>query len=298
MENNYLFGFKSKKERDDFLIALAVILFFGWLLFKFGLSQAGFGDSTVYDNPIASTAVLAADDEATADIDGDGVYDIDDSCPELAGTKENKGCPADTDGDGVYDEADKCPELAGDNDGCPPDPDRDGVYGSADKCPDLAGTARDRGCPPDADKDGVYDADDKCPHMSGSAENNGCPEVKVDEAEAKLLKEAMQAVEFQTGSANLKSTSKGILEEIAVIMKKYPNYKLDILGHTDNVGKKEANLLLSINRAKSCYQYMVDRGIAEYRLNYKGFGQSRPIEDNAQEEGRSKNRRVEFKLHY
>ena len=83
------------------------------------------------------------------DTDGDGLSDIEDACPNRAGSKEMGGCP-DTDGDGLSDKDDTCPEEAGpaENGGCPwPDNDGDGVPNKDDACPDLAGVAANNGCP-------------------------------------------------------------------------------------------------------------------------------------------------------
>jgi outer membrane protein OmpA-like peptidoglycan-associated protein len=76
------------------------------------------------------------------------------------------------------------------------------------------------------------------------------------------------------------------------------NLKLDIDGHTDNTGKPEKNKLLSENRAKAVYDYLVKKGIAPVRLESNGYGQEKPVADNKTATGRSKNRRVELNLHY
>jgi hypothetical protein len=107
------------------------------------------------------------------DTDGDGIYDKDDACPEVAGLAQFNGCP-DTDGDGI-DSEDACPEVAGlaALNGCP-DTDGDGVADKDDACPDVAGLVALKGCP-DADGDGVADKDDKCPTVAGPKDNAGCP---------------------------------------------------------------------------------------------------------------------------
>ncbi len=235
-----------------------------------------------------------------ADADKDGVYDKDDSCPTIAGLAENKGCPDDRDGDGIADNDDRCPTEAGvkENGGCPNDADKDGIYDRLDKCPNIAGTAQNSGCPADTDKDGVYDKDDKCPDVAGVKERNGCPEVKLEEKEKKILEEALTSVEFETNSAYVKNTSKKILKDIVKIMKKYPDYKLSVYGHTDNVGKSEDNLKLSSARANTCMKYIIRKGVDADRIDAKGFGDSKPLESNDTWEGRKKNRRVEFDLHY
>ena len=109
--------------------------------------------------------------DGPSDVDGDGIKDKKDACPNEAGTKEFRGCP-DTDGDGIIDKDDSCPMAAGDilYGGCP-DSDGDGVIDKEDDCPNDAGTLG--GCP-DADGDGVADKDDNCPNDAGTL--GGCPD--------------------------------------------------------------------------------------------------------------------------
>jgi len=81
------------------------------------------------------------------------------------------------------------------------------------------------------------------------------------------------------------------------IMRRYPDYKLKISGHTDSIGSRRPNQKLSEERAKSCYDYIVSKGISPTRLEYQGYGESRPIANNKYKEGREINRRVEFDLY-
>ena len=113
------------------------------------------------------------------DTDGDGIYDKQDACPEVAGLKQFNGCP-DTDGDGIIDGSDACPEVAGlaALNGCP-DTDGDGIADKDDACPEVAGLAAFKGCP-DTDKDGIADKDDKCPTVAGPKDNGGCPVLDAD----------------------------------------------------------------------------------------------------------------------
>ncbi len=111
------------------------------------------------------------------DADGDGVNDLDDDCPELAGTEQFKGCP-DSDGDDVPDSDDDCPNERGNLRGCP-DVDKDGVADKDDKCPEERGVASNNGCPvapKDSDRDGIIDKDDKCPNERGLTRFEGCPD--------------------------------------------------------------------------------------------------------------------------
>lgn len=258
------------------------------------------------------------------DTDNDGIQDANDDCPEIAGLMEYKGCP-DTDSDGVSDNVDRCPNEPGlaSNDGCPlviRDTDDDGISDDTDQCPDKAGPLKFNGCPdtdddgiadindkcpnaaglaafggcPDTDKDGIEDPKDKCPNTYGPASNNGCPVIESKDRE--VLSFAMKAVQFELGKATLKSESFSVLNQIADIMRKYPDYHLSIEGHTDNTGTADMNHTLSHSRARACYEYLIQRGVPASRMTHKGFGQTRPIADNSTYSGRTLNRRVEFNL--
>ena len=72
------------------------------------------------------------------------------------------------------------------------------------------------------------------------------------------------------------------------------NLKVGIHGHTDNVGGNSENLLLSTNRAKAVYSFLLDNRIKKDRLNFKGFGEQKPLASNETEKGRAQNRRTEF----
>ena len=80
------------------------------------------------------------------------------------------------------------------------------------------------------------------------------------------------------------------------LLKDNPTVKIEISGHTDNVGKPSDNLTLSNNRAKSVVNYLITKGISAQRLVAKGYGETKPVADNKTEEGRAKNRRTELKV--
>ncbi|GAA4892569.1 OmpA family protein [Flaviramulus aquimarinus] len=256
------------------------------------------------------------------DTDGDGIYDKDDACPDVAGLEEFNGCP-DTDGDGIEDSKDDCPNEAGlaelngcpdtDGDGiadkddnCPtvaglkalagcPDADGDGVTDADDKCPNTAGPAANNGCPwPDTDGDGVLDKDDKCPDVKGTVANNGCPEVT--EEVQKTLNEYAKTILFDTGKSSIKSQSEAVLGDIIGILKEYSTAKFTIEGHTDSVGSEKLNQRLSDSRANSVKEYLVTNGIDAFRLSALGYGESKPIDSNKTRKGRANNRRVEINL--
>ena len=235
--------------------------------------------------------------EEPKDRDKDGVLDENDKCPDVAGVASMQGCP-DQDGDGVTDADDKCPGTAGLSkyQGCPiPDTDKDGINDENDKCVDVAGVARYQGCPvPDTDKDGVNDEEDKCPGETGPASNYGCP--VIEEAVVTKVNKAAQNIFFVTGSAKLLAKSNASLNGVVSILNENPSYKVDIDGHTDNVGKAEFNQTLSEARANAVRNYFMSKGIDESRLIAIGHGFDAPIADNKTAAGRAKNRRVEMKL--
>src|SRR5690606_40202360 len=138
------------------------------------------------------------------------------------------------------------------------------------------------------------DPDDDCPFAAGIEANNGCPEIKKEDRD--LLELAMRAVQFDLGKATLRPESFKILDQISSILSRYKDYNLSISGHTDNTGNPLTNQRLSENRAKSCYEYLISKGVNPSRLSYAGYGESVPIADNQSAEGRSLNRRVEFTL--
>ncbi|GAB4283077.1 MAG: hypothetical protein Kow0068_07860 [Marinilabiliales bacterium] len=99
---------------------------------------------------------------------------------------------------------------------------------------------------------------------------------------------------FETDKSELKKESLTELDKLYDLLVKSPTLKIEIHGHTDNVGTDEYNAKLSENRAKAVYNYLVEKGIQTERMSYKGFGHTKPIASNSTEEGRAKNRRVEF----
>ncbi len=106
---------------------------------------------------------------------------------------------------------------------------------------------------------------------------------------------ALNNIYYKTNSADLDPSSTIVIEEFAEFLKKNPTIKIEVHGHTDNVGDVKSNLALSTDRAFSVRNLLLAQGIDEKRLvDFKGFGASKPIADNATEAGRAKNRRTEF----
>lgn len=181
----------------------------------------------------------------------------------------------DTDGDGLLDTDDECPEEAEDMD----------KYFDDDGCPD-----------PDNDNDTVVDADDKCPFKpetkNSYKDDDGCP----DEVPQRIqgFTGRIEEITFETNSANLRPTSFPVLDRAVEVLKSYPELTLRIVGHTDDVATDEYNRDLSQRRAETVRDYLTSRGIDAARLEAIGKGESEPIDTNDTEDGRAKNRRVEF----
>jgi OOP family OmpA-OmpF porin len=251
--------------------------------------------------PLLQQPVLPTKTEVPViDRDGDGVPDSLDACPDVPGAKQYNGCP-DTDGDGIPDNLDKCPGTPGfaKYGGCPvPDTDGDGIDDEHDSCRTVVGVSRYNGCPvPDSDGDGVNDDFDKCPHTPGSIENNGCPVIK--ESIARKIAYDAKNIYFETGSYKLLAVSFAPLNDVIRILQEDKDLRIDIEGHTDNVGGKEMNQVLSDNRANTVMNYLIAKGhIDAKRLSAAGFGLTRPVTDNKNAKHRALNRRVEFKLKY
>ena len=106
----------------------------------------------------------------------------------------------------------------------------------------------------------------------------------------------LKNVFFDTDQFDLKPKSKIELDKLVSFLNKNTTLKIELGGHTDNVGSKSSNQILSENRAKAVYSYLIEQGIAVERLTAKGYGDIKPISDNNSEKGRAENRRTEFKI--
>jgi outer membrane protein OmpA-like peptidoglycan-associated protein len=113
---------------------------------------------------------------------------------------------------------------------------------------------------------------------------------------ARGLKILITSIEFEYNRWELSSPESPVLNRVSDVLKRYPEYKIIIEGHTDSIGDVEYNLMLSTRRARTVLRYLTRRGIDDRRMLAKGLGMSVPIASNATAEGRAKNRRVEFIL--
>ncbi len=106
---------------------------------------------------------------------------------------------------------------------------------------------------------------------------------------------AVDAINFDFAKSTIKSESYGYLDQLAETLKR-SNRRVEVKGHTDNVGNAETNMNLSRERAEAVVEYLAKKGVNRNKLTYSFYGMSRPLATNDTEEGRAKNRRVEFTI--
>jgi outer membrane protein OmpA-like peptidoglycan-associated protein len=106
----------------------------------------------------------------------------------------------------------------------------------------------------------------------------------------------LRNVFFDFNETILKEESIQELERLKKLLLDNPTMKIEISGHTDNIGSESYNKELSLNRARAVFDYLVKQGIAQDRMGYRGYGFSKPIADNSTEEGRAENRRTSFTI--
>jgi len=237
---------------------------------------------------------------ADPDRDKDGFRNEEDKCPDTAGIAPD-GCPdKDSDGDTFMDSVDKCKDVPGiAPDGCPPgDRDSDGFTDDVDKCPDEAGIAPD-GCPiRDKDGDGIPDPTDQCPDVPETVNNyqdsDGCPDELP--TQVKQFSGVIEGIYFDFNKDTIKKTSTKTLDAAAKVFQDFPDLKVEIVGHADEVGSREYNVSLSQRRADSVKAWLVKKGVPSDRIETRGVGPDEPLDTSGTEAGRAKNRRIEFKI--
>jgi len=146
-----------------------------------------------------------------------------------------------------------------------------------------------------------FEADDFLPESDSLSLMNEAPKTKIYrqvyftpiEVGASVV---LKNIEFEYGKATLKPESFEFLDEAVTFLTKYGSLKIEVGGHTDNQGSAKFNKNLSQQRAKSVADYMISKGLSAERLTSVGYGFDMPIESNDTEEGKAKNRRVEFKV--
>ena len=217
------------------------------------------------------------------------------------GINWNIGRNNDRDGDGIPNIKDKCWKNYGTIalNGCS-DYDNDGVSDNEDDCIDIPGKPCTNGCP-DKDNDCVADIIDSCVNDSGNFYLNGCPGVYIDTIEIiltieeqKILNDAINNIEFELETAELKDSSLNSLEELAKLLAIKPEYNIIINSYADTISDNKKHLKLIPKRAQTLINFLAKKGIAEDRISAYAFESKLPFTLNKNAE--TKNYLIEIKI--
>ena len=140
----------------------------------------------------------------------------------------------------------------------------------------------------------ILDAEDRCPDEPGPRDEQGCPRVYEDVEVTTTHIRILQKIHFAFNRARIQPDSFHILDTVVQVLRDFPEITLEIQGHTDSRGRDAYNERLSDQRAAAVRTYLVEHGIDAGRLTSHGYGETQPLESNGTEEGRARNRRVEF----
>jgi OOP family OmpA-OmpF porin len=150
----------------------------------------------------------------------------------------------------------------------------------------------------------VFETGEKIPEIEAAraenakrvlAEETGAISTEACETRFSVIS-TTQAIYFKTGSAELDRSSEPLLNSVADIANRCPAARIEVTGHTDSVGSRDANRQLSESRARSVLSYLAQRGVPAARVESAGYGDTRPIGPNDSEANRAKNRRIEFRV--
>jgi outer membrane protein OmpA-like peptidoglycan-associated protein len=137
--------------------------------------------------------------------------------------------------------------------------------------------------------------DQQIKELKEQTAGSGVDVTPVDNGQA-ILVNLPEGVTFDVGSYSLKPEFRATLDKVADSLKQYPDSLIDVYGHTDSTGSDAYNQTLSENRARTVANYLQMQGVGPARIRSQGYGETMPVADNATEEGRRKNRRVEIKI--
>jgi OOP family OmpA-OmpF porin len=183
----------------------------------------------------------------------------------------------DQDGDGVFDDRDACPER---------DEDVDGID-DLDGCPDI-----------DDDSDEILDVADRCrtaaESRNGFRDDDGCPDQLP--AELAVLVARPDALRFGSGAAQLRASARAELARVAKVLSQHDSVRVLIVGHTDDREAPDDAAGLSLRRAEAARDFLVQRGVAQERIQVWGAAAAHPRAANETSPGRSQNRRVTLQL--
>lgn len=140
-----------------------------------------------------------------------------------------------------------------------------------------------------------YTMDKQIKELREGTAGTGVDIAPTDDGQA-ILVNLPEGVTFDVNSSALKPEFRGTLTTIAGSMKQYPDSLIDVYGHTDSTGSDQYNQTLSESRARTVANYLTMQGVSAARVRSQGYGETMPIADNATEEGRRRNRRVEIKI--
>jgi outer membrane protein OmpA-like peptidoglycan-associated protein len=147
----------------------------------------------------------------------------------------------------------------------------------------------------DLDGDGVDDGEDRCVYEKGPASNYGCP--VIDQKIIRIHYPSLRTVFFTANSSDLSNASIEALKNSVAFLKEWPKLKINVEGHTDNLGSDKMNRKLSLYRIKAVRHYLLSSGIDKNRITYTIYLGKYPIADPTTKTGRAMNRRVEFSLY-
>jgi len=140
------------------------------------------------------------------------------------------------------------------------------------------------------------------PHLAPPATRASAPPLPVPSPPAPALQRALDAelsqstLEFATGKAVPGAAAGPVLDRLAQLLQESPQAKVEIVGHTDDVGTVARNQALSEARAEAVKAYLVGHGVSAERLSVRGEGESNPAGDNSTAAGRQRNRRIDFRV--